>query len=125
MSCPTYKRLCQNLILTESVNFTGGNLVLNIPDGTYTNNQKYCIVIAQSIPDTTTISAPVVITIGDGTTTYNLVNSDCRKITACSVNTRTRYSTCVRTDISGGVFKIIGKVPCSQCIQYPDALPIT
>lgn len=126
MSCPTYKRLCQNLVLTESVTFANGNLVLNLPEGTYANNQKYCIVIAQPIPDTTTINAPVVITIGtDATTTYGLVNSNCRQITACSINTRTRYSTCVRTDITGGAFQLVGKLPCSQCVQYPTALPIT
>jgi hypothetical protein len=72
MSCPTHKRLCDNLVISESVTFAGGVLVVNLPQATYTNKCKYCIVIAQAIPTTTTIEAPVVINIGDDTTQYPL-----------------------------------------------------
>jgi hypothetical protein len=124
MSCPDYKKLCKRLVLTTSVTFTGGNLVLALPAGTYTNNEKYCIVVAQAIPDTVTINAPVVVTIGTDTTTYPLIGKDCRQVTACAINTRTRYSTCVRTDVSGGSFILTGKLPCSRCIEYAPSLPI-
>lgn len=124
MSCPTQKRLCKNLIISSSVTFTDGNLVINIPQGTYSNNCKYCIVVAQSIPTTTTIDAPVVITIGTGTTQYPLLNYNCTPVTACSINTRTRYSTCVFTGISSGVFKLTGKIPCSSCHTVAASLPI-
>ena len=33
-------------------------LYINLPEGNYANNEKYCIVVAQNIPDTTTITAP-------------------------------------------------------------------
>lgn len=125
MGCSTQKRLCNNLIISNSVTFTNGNLVINIPDGSYANRHKYCIVVAQNIPTTTTITAPVVITIGSGTTTYPLMNSNCTPVYACSINRRTRYSTCVYTDVSGGAFKLIGKIPCSSCGNVPNALPIT
>lgn len=124
MSCPTYKKLCNRLIISQSVTFTGGNLVINIPEGNYSNREKYCIVVAQNIPVATTIAAPVVITIGDdATTTYPLMNCDCTNVTACSINRRTRYSVCVYTDISTGVFKLLGKIPCSQCANSIDSLP--
>ena len=125
MSCPTCKRLCKRLIISSAVTFTGGNLVINLPTGNYADNEKYCIVVAQNIPTTTTINAPVVITIGTGTTTYPLMNCDCTNVTACSINRRTRYSVCVHTNISNGVFKLLGKLPCSQCGNNLASLPVS
>jgi hypothetical protein len=124
MSCPTTKRLCDKLVISDSVTFTGGNLVIDLPSASYNNGQKYCIVVAQTIPATTTIDAPVVITIGgDATTTYPLVNCDCSQVVACAINTRTRYSTCVRTTTTGGSFKLLGKVPCSRCADNLLSIP--
>jgi hypothetical protein len=124
MSCPTHKRLCDKLVISDSVTFTGGNLVIDLPSASYNNGQKYCIVVAQTIPATTTIDAPVVITIGgDATTTYPLVNCDCSQVVACAINTRTRYSTCVRTTTTGGSFKLLGKVPCSRCADNLLSIP--
>lgn len=124
MSCPTYKTLCKRLIISTSVTFTDGNLIVNIPNKAYNNGEKYCIIIAQSIPTTATINAPVVITIGTATTQYPLLNFDCTPVTVCSINTRTRYSVCVNTGISSGVFKLLGKLPCSRCVNNAPSLPI-
>lgn len=66
MSCKPVCKLCNHLVLSQAVAFTGGNLEINLPAGSYNNGEKYCIVIAQSIPDTTTINAPVYFTIGTG-----------------------------------------------------------
>lgn len=124
MACPSSKRLCQNLIISQSVSFTDGNLVINIPSAAYANNHKYCIIVGQNIPDTTTINAPVVITIGDATTTYPLMNNNCTSVKACSINKRTRYSVMVHTDINEGVFKMMGRLPCSQCPIAAQSLPL-
>lgn len=113
MACKNVCKLCDRLIISQAITFTGGNLVVNLPDGSYNNNEKYCIVLAQSIPATTTINAPVVITIGTGTQQYPLVNRCCRPVTACGVRTRTRYSTCVETSATSAVFKMLGE-PCCQ-----------
>lgn len=123
MACPNYKRLCDKLIISNSVTFTDGSLTINIPDGSYLNKEKYCIVVAQNIPEETTINAPVVITIGDETTTYPLVNCDCTNVTACSINRRTRYSVVVKTDIASGVFALREKLPCSRCGNNLASLP--
>ena len=125
MSCPNYKKLCKRLIISEAVTFAGDTLTINIPDGNYNDGEKYCIVVAQTIPDTTTVAANVVITIGDGTTAYPLLNCDCTNVLACSINTRTRYSVVVNTNIQDGVFKLIGKLPCSRCISNATSLPVT
>jgi hypothetical protein len=124
MSCPNVKRLCNNLIISDAVTFANDTLTINIPAATYGNCCKYCIVVAQTIPAETTINAPVVITIGTGTTEYPLLNCDCTPVTACSINTRTRYSTVVQTNIAGGSFKLLGKLPCSRCANNLASLPI-
>lgn len=123
MAC-NVKKICDNLIISQGVTFANNTLIINIPAGNYADRCKYCIVVAQNIPETTTITAPVVITIGDDTTTtYPLVNCDCTPVYACSINRRTRYSVCVHTDISSGVFKLFGKLPCSRCGNNLVSLP--
>ena len=122
--CKNVKRLCDRLVISTAVTFADGTLTINIPAGTYGNGCKYCIVVAQTIPEETTITAPVVITIGDGTTEYPLLNCDCTAVTACSINTRTRYSTIVRTDVASGSFKLLGKLPCSRCADNLASLPV-
>lgn len=113
MSCKSVCRLCDRLVLSQAVTFAGGTLTINLPAGSYNNGQKYCIVIAQAIPDTTTITAPVVITIGDGTEEYPLTNRCCAQLTAASLRTRTRYATVVSTSATGGTFKLLGKGSCA------------
>ncbi len=113
MSCKTVCRLCDRLIISQAVTFADGTLTINIPAGNYANGEKYCIVIAQTIPDTTTITAPVVITIGDGTEEYPLTNRCCAQMTAASLRTRTRYSVVVSTSATGGTFKMLGKGACA------------
>lgn len=113
MACKNVCKLCDKLILSQSISFTGGNLVVNLPAGSYNNNSKYCIVLAQTIPDATTINAPVVFTIGAGTQQYPLVNKCCRPVSACGVRTRTKYSTCVETTATAAIFKMLGN-PCCQ-----------
>ena len=114
MSCKSVCRLCPRLVLSQSVTFTGGNLVINLPAGSYNNGQKYCIVVAQAIPDTVTRNAPVVITIGTGTEQYPLTNRCCAQVTEQAINSRTRYSVVVSTNSTGGSFKMLGNPCCTQ-----------
>lgn len=113
MSCKTVCRLCDRLVLSQAVTFADGTLTINLPAGSYANGEKYCIVIAQAIPEATTITAPVVITIGTGTEEYPLTNRCCAQVTACALRTRTRYSTVVSTNATGGTFKMLGKGACA------------
>ena len=113
MSCNNVCRLCPNLIISQAVTFADGTLTVNLPAGSYQNGCKYCIVVAQTIPVETTITAPVVVTVGDGTEEYPLKNRCCAQVTACGLRTRTRYKTVVSTDATGGVFKLLGNPCCS------------
>lgn len=111
--CGQTQRLCDRLIISQAVTFATDTLTINLPAGSYANGCKYCIVVAQSIPAATTINAPVVVTIGDGTVEYPLTNQCCAQLTACSIRTRTKYPVVVSTDATGGTFKVVGKVACA------------
>ena len=113
MACKNVCKICDKLVLSQSITFDGTSLVVNLPAGSYNNNQKYCVILAQSIPGTVTINAPVVFTIGTGTVQYPLVNKCCRPVSACGVRTRTKYSLCVETTPTTAVFKMLGN-PCCQ-----------
>lgn len=112
-------RLCPNLVFSQSVTFADGVLAINIPAGSYPNKRKYCIVLTQAIPAETTITAPVVVTIGDGTVQYPLTRCDCAQVTACALRTRTRYPVQVVTDGTGGAFRLRGKVACAPSNALP------
>lgn len=105
-------RLCDRLIISQAVTFTAPNLIINLPAGAYQNCEKYCIVVAQAIPDATTINAPVFITIGDGTELYPLNQCNGVQATASGIRTRTRYATKVTTTATGGAFRLLGKICC-------------
>ena len=114
MACKTVCKLCKKLIISTAITFTEGTgLIITIPAGSYNDGEKYCIVVAQTIPSTTTINSPVLIQIGEGTQLYPLEKCDCTQATACSIRTRTRYSTRVETNSTTGVFKLLGNICCA------------
>lgn len=113
MSCRNNCRICDRIRISQAVTFTGGNLVINLPAGSYGDDCRYCIVVAQSIPAATTINAPVYVTIGTGTQLYPLNKCDCTQATACSIRTRTRYPVRVETTATGGIFRLLGRVCCA------------
>lgn len=113
MSCKPICSLCRRLRISQSVDFSDGNLIINLPAGSYNDGEKICIIVAQTIPATTTIAAPVVITVGEGTQQYPLTKCNCAPVTACSIRTRTRYSVCVNTTATGGTFRLLGKPCCA------------
>ena len=112
-NCRSVCQLCDRLVISQSVTFADGTLTINLPAGSYANGEKYCIVVAQAIPAATTITAPVVITIGTGTEEYSLTTRCCSQVTAAMLRTRTRYSTVVATSATGGVFKLLGRGCCA------------
>lgn len=116
MACKNVCKLCNRIRISTAVAFTDGNLVVTLPAGSYEDGEKYCIVVAQTIPTTTTINAPVVIQIGEGTEQYPLLRRDSSQATACNINTRTRYATRVQTNMTSGTFRLLG---CTGCC--PDS----
>ena len=124
MACATSCKLCRRLIVSTAVNFdsTNNQLIIALPAGAYANGEKYCIVVAQSIPDSTTINAAVVITVGDGATRYLLTDCTCAQATAECIRTRTRYATRVATSATGtGIFRYLGCF-CRAHASVPSAI---
>lgn len=113
MACRNVCRLCDHLAISTAVAFTDGNLVITLPADSYRNGEKVCIVIAQTIPEETTINAPVVIQIGDGTERYPLTTRCCAQVSACGVRTRTRYATRVITSATSATFRLLGNPSCT------------
>lgn len=112
--CKNSCRLCRRLVISQAVTFNGTSLVVNLPAGNYEDDCKYCVIIAQTIPVTATINAPVVFTIGTGTVQYPVTRCDCSPATACNIHTRTRYAVRVETSATGGVFRLLGR-SCYGC----------
>ena len=106
-------KLCNRLVISQAVTFADGVLQINLPAGSYNDGQRYCIVVAQSIPTATTITAPVVVTVGAGAEQYPLTNRCCAQVTACAIRTRTKYRTVVGTSASGASFKLIDNPCCA------------
>lgn len=110
--CGYVEKLCDRLILSQAVTFADGTLTINLPAGSYGNGCRYCIVVAQAIPAETTITAPVVVTIGTGTEEYPLTGCGCAQVIACQIRTRTKYAVRVATDAVGGTFRLLGRPGC-------------
>lgn len=111
--CRCVGKLCDRFILSDSVTFADGTLTINLPAGAYGDGCRYCIVVAQAIPAATTITAPVVITIGDGAEEYPLTNRCCAQVVASGLRTRTRYAVMVSTSATGGTFRLLGNPCCT------------
>lgn len=116
-NCKNICKLCDRLIISQSVTVVtvGGvdTLVIDLPQRAYNNCEKYCIIVAQTIPATATILMPVAFSIGGVTTTvYPLTQCNCAQVTACGIRTRTKYSTKVIINGNTGVFRLLGNVCC-------------
>lgn len=118
--------LCNHVVISQSVTFADDTLLIDLPAGSYENGGKYCLVIAQDIPEETTIAADVALTIGGDTSiTYPLVNNNCSNIQAYQIRTRMRYPTIVATNIGEGVFRLMNNINCIRCnSNAAAALPI-
>lgn len=112
-NCKNVCKLCNHLVISQSVTYASGVLTINLPAGSYNNGDKYCIIIGQAIPTDTIIGAPVILTIGEGTVQYPLVNRCCAQVTAAGIRTRTKYATRVSTSATGGTFKMLGNPACA------------
>ena len=123
-------KLCKNLVISTAVTVVTidgtDTLVIDIPSsGCYCNGNKVCLVVAQTVPTTATITMPVAISIGgDTTTVYPILDKCCRPITACAIRTRTKYALRIETTATSAIFKSLNKLSC-----YPEtplaSIPVT
>jgi len=111
--CGYGRRVCPHMLYTDGVTFVDDTLTLNIelPEGVASlpNRSRWCVVVKDTIPDTVTRNAPVVITLGGGTVQYPLVNRCGVQVTERAIDTRTRYAVEVVTSAAGGSFRLLGR----------------
>ena len=112
-------RECSRRIYSDGVTFTGGNLVINIPAGSYANCEKYCIIITDDIPAAVTRNAPVFISIGGGAELYPFNDCNGVQLTQESIFSRTRYAVRVVTNATSGSFNLLGHGFCYPRSQLP------
>lgn len=124
MYCQANCKLCPHLIISTAVTFnaTTNTLNITIPNNNYRCGDIVCIVVAQTIPTTTTINALVNIAVG--TTSFPLVKCNCVQATACEISTRTKYKTKVIVNNSTGSFRLLGNI-CKTKNNCFTALPVT
>lgn len=126
MSCNN--RLCNNFIISTSVQYANNELVIQIPTGSYADNRRICLVIAQTIPNETTINAEVKIQVGSGAVLYDVINRNGLPLLAKSVRSRVKYPMIIQTSTDTGVFRLINGVYCpTDTLQAlnGDGTPVT
>lgn len=128
MNCNNNCKICPNLVISTGVSVVTVDgtptLVIDLPLANYGNLCKYCIVVAQAIPDTATINMPVAFSINGVTTTvYPFMNCNCVQVTACGIQTRTRYPVSVLTNTTSGVFRSTRPIACYPATNLAS-LPI-
>lgn len=128
MECIKNCKLCNKLILSTAINYDAATnaVIIGLPANAFENCQKYCIVLAQTIPEAATINSQVFFSIGTNTTQYPFVNKNCVPIYATQIRSRRIYPVKVNTSINEGVFKYIGNCPL-PCVNrsVADSLPTT
>lgn len=119
--CNNYQ-LNNNIVISEAVAFAGDVLTITLPTtSAYVNGTRKCIVIAQNIPDETTINATVEISIAG--VTYPLVNRCGAAVLARQLATRTLYPVCINTNGTGS-FIVQRPLPRVGTVA-PEELPTT
>lgn len=113
MACKAICKLCKRLVVSENIAVTDGTLEITLPTNTYRNGEKYCIVLAQTIPTTATLATQAALIINGGDTQFPLVTKCGRPVFAYQLRTRTRYSTVLDTTTTGAVFRLLGDLECA------------
>lgn len=112
MACNNSCKLCSRLVFIDTVAFTGGNLVLTLPDTTsYDKGDHYCFVITTTLPAETVLNAPVVAVVGAGTTQFPVLCRCGNQIVAQQLNVRRRYPFRVNTTPTTGSLTILSALP--------------
>lgn len=100
-------RLDPRSVSPVAVTFAGDTLTINLPQRTYSSGCPYFLRLDEAIPADTTIGALVVITIGDGTVEYPLVDCNGGQVTAERLRTGYSYPVSVINSGANGVFKVL------------------
>lgn len=112
----TYRvmRIDPRSVTAETVTFAADTLTINLPQRTYNAGCPYFLRLLEPIPDTTTIGAEVVITIGAGAVTYPLVDCHGAPVTAEHLRSGYSYPVAVVSSGTSGAFKVLAPLRYSN-----------
>lgn len=113
--------MCNNLVISTDASISGGELVIDIPDTTFNNQEKCCLMIAQSIP-TGSESLPVVIT--DGDVVINLVKPCGNYVRGEQLHPRMKYTLTIATTPATAIIRNVECLACTSFVQ-PQIVPAT
>lgn len=112
MACNKACKECERKVYVSDITFAAGTLTLNFPDTmSYVNGCKYCFVLTTTLPDAATVNAPVVVTVGDGTTEFPLLDRCGAQVVASQLRTRRRNPFRVSTTSTGGTVTLLCCLP--------------
>lgn len=105
-------RIDPRSVTAESITFAAGTLTINVPQRTFYAGGVYFLRLVDPIPAATTVNAPVVITIGDGTVEYPLVACNGAQVTVGNIRTGYSYPIRLATTATGGSFRVQDRLWC-------------
>ena len=113
MNCFRIIRIDPRSVTAAEVTFAADTLTVNVPQRTFNAGGVYFLRITEPIPEETTINAPVVITIGDGTVTYPLISKCGGQVTAASLRSGYSYPITLVSGGTDGAFRVLDKLWCA------------
>jgi hypothetical protein len=106
-------KICKRLVASTTVTVTATALVINIPDRSYDNCEKLCLLVNQEVPATATRGLPVVVTIGTDTTQFPLINCKGLPVTQEYIANGNVYKSVVLTTTTSAVIKVLCELSCA------------
>lgn len=100
-------RIDPRSVTPDAITFAAGVLTINLPQRSYNSGCPYFLRLIGEIPAEATIGALVVVTIGDGTVEYPLLDCNGVQITAERLRTGYSYPIAVVGTNTNGAFKVI------------------
>lgn len=108
---------CRHFRRTTAVTLTGSQLIITIPKDTFSNGEKICIGIAQTIPENVSSADTVVIQIGDATTYQSLITKCGNLVRGDQIRQGKTYHIYAATD--SGLFVVNSCELCRTSFNYP------
>lgn len=116
MACNCGCRCCPQLVRSTALTYDADTNVLSvsIPEATYLNHQRLCLVITQAIPSGVNADTTVNILVGAGTTGYPIYTRFLNDVYADSLMTRKVYPLLAATDTEAFVIEDVGRLKATQ-----------
>lgn len=116
MACNCGCRCCPLLVRSTALTYDADTNVLSvsIPEATYLNHQRLCLVIAQVIPSGVNANTTVNILVGAGTTGYPIYTRFLNDVYADSLMTRKVYPLLAATGTEAFVIEDVGRLKATQ-----------